>query len=486
VPQIQAFAIVAANRGRFGLDDLDPAPPFDFGEIAVPPDTPLRLVARAAGVSIGVLRDYNPGLLRDRTPPDGSDTLVSVPADRVTAALAAFPSLYARETEKLAAASASAAASAPAASASASASAKAPEPPSDRFTVAGGVVVERRAAEGPDASVSARVEIVGRGAPRPGDAFDVAPIAARPGELDAALGRAAQAVHALVTDGGGAAVEARRRAGDPIRQRLAKAPYGAAWLSLGDRLFGPGHPLEGTELVSPSLPLTSVAIAEPSPAHPGALLRITVTVAGAAPRAAVAEAAERAFAGVLEGHAAVEPYPREDRIDLDQAVPSTRVVFGWVAPSESEAERAALRLAILALAHNEVGKVAHALVADTHVAVHVRGFLDLGERAGVAAFEVVPAVLHTEADVVRETDAALAAFALTPVELAAVKAQLRARLQGEEARAGTAGEARDAALARLTRVRELSEAMSGEELSALVKRVFTPDHRVVVITRPRG
>ncbi|MEO7332177.1 MAG: lytic transglycosylase domain-containing protein, partial [Minicystis sp.] len=97
VPQIQAFAIVAANRGRFGLDALDVAAPFDFGEIAVPAGTPLRVVARAAGVSIAVLRDYNPDLLRDVIPSEGGDALVVVPADRVAQALAAFPALHARE-----------------------------------------------------------------------------------------------------------------------------------------------------------------------------------------------------------------------------------------------------------------------------------------------------------------------------------------------------------------------------------------------------
>ncbi len=491
VPQIQAFAIVAANRGRFGLDDLDPAAPLDFGEIAVPPNTPLRLVARAAGISIALVRDYNPGLLRDRTPPDGGDTLVSLPADRVAAALAAFPTLYARESERLAAASASASAAsanagAPPASASAAASAKPSEPPSDRFTIAGGVVIERRAAEGSDASVTARVEILERGAPAPGAAFDVPPIPARSGDLPAALGRAAQAVHALVTDGGEAAVAARRRAGDPTRQRLAKTPYGTAWIALGDRLFGPGSPLAGTVLASPALPLTSVAIADTARPGPGGRLRITVTVTSPAPRAAVADAAERAFSGVLEGRATVAPYPRDDRIDLDEPVPSPRVVFGWLTPVTGEPERAALRLAVLALAHNEVGKVARALVTDTHVAVHVRGFLDLGDRAAVAAVEVVPAVLHTEADVERETAAALDAFTLTPAELAAVKTQLRARLQAEEKHAGSAAEPRDAALARLARLRDLSEAVSGDDLSALVKRVFAPGHRVIVTTRPRG
>ncbi len=489
VPQIQAFAIVAANRGRFGLDDLDPAPPFDFGEIAVPPGTPLRLVARAAGVSIAVLRDHNPGLLRDRTPPDGGDTLVCVPADRVSAALAAFPALYARENDRLAAASASAATSAsaaPSTSAAPSASASAAEPASDRFTLSSGVLVERRPAPGPEVVVALRIEVGDRGPWRTPRSFEVDPITAPATDLQTALGRAAQAAHALATDGGEAATEARRRAGEGRRQRLAHAPYGSSWLALADHLFPPGNALAGTVPASPALPLTSVAIAEvpPAPAR-----RITLTVTGPVDRAALAAAAERAFAGVLDSRAAVTLPPGEDRLTLEENVPSPRVLFGWVAPSEDEADRAALRLAILAIAHNEVGRVARALVTERRVAVHVRGFLDLGERAGVVALEVVPAVLHDVADVEREADAALAAFAErgpSAAELSAVKAQLRVRLQAEQAHAGTTAEPRDVALARLARTGERAEAVTAEELAALVKRVFVPGHRVVVITGPRG
>src|SRR5204863_3826868 len=32
IPEVQAFAIVAANRGRFGLDAVEPLEAFDFGE----------------------------------------------------------------------------------------------------------------------------------------------------------------------------------------------------------------------------------------------------------------------------------------------------------------------------------------------------------------------------------------------------------------------------------------------------------------------
>src|SRR5262249_44890824 len=91
VPQIMAFAIVAANRSRFGLDAPELGAPLEVGEIAVPAGTRPRTIPRAAGVSVAVLRDYNPQLLRDRVPPVGGDYLVALPESRVQRALAAFP-----------------------------------------------------------------------------------------------------------------------------------------------------------------------------------------------------------------------------------------------------------------------------------------------------------------------------------------------------------------------------------------------------------
>ncbi|XYI03390.1 transglycosylase SLT domain-containing protein [Sorangium sp. So ce1128] len=99
VPQIVAFAIVAANRARFGLDlpDVAPLSPLDLGEVAVPPGTRLRTIARAAGISTAVLREHNPELLRDRVPPGRVDHLVSLPADRVARAMALFPAYLEHE-----------------------------------------------------------------------------------------------------------------------------------------------------------------------------------------------------------------------------------------------------------------------------------------------------------------------------------------------------------------------------------------------------
>lgn len=395
VPQVQAFAIVAANRGRFGLDDLDPAPSFEIGEIAVPGGTPLRLVARAAGVSVAVLRDYNPDLLRDQVPP-GGEAIVDVPADRVSTAQAAFPALLAREGARLA---------------SASASASAAPPPAGT------------AAPRATASASASTSASASAPPRPSEP----PV-----------------------DRWQRAAEARRRA-------LEKMPYGSSWLALGDRLFAPGHPLAGTVLVAPTLPPQSVIFAEQ-------------------PRR-----------GGLEG-ARVGPHPREERITVIAPVPSVRVLFGWIAPDAGD-EGAAVRLAMIALAHHELGRVARALVVERHVAVHLRGILDLGERAGVVAIEAVPAVLHDIGDIEEELDRALAGFierGPTPAELEAAKAQLRSRFQASRSRAGSADEPKEAALARIQRLADRAEALTGQDLQAMVKKVFAPEHRVVVTTIPRG
>ncbi|MFT3766532.1 MAG: transglycosylase SLT domain-containing protein [Minicystis sp.] len=504
VPQVQAFAIVAANRGRFGLDDLDVPAPFEWAEIAVPPDTPLKLVARAAGVSIATLRDYNPELLRDRTPPGASDAIVYIPADKIATAITALPVLLAKEQARLAAASASASASAapsasappedkPAPSASASASAIPVVPPTDRWTLSNGVVIERRPAQTADVTIAARVDVVepGRGEPRPtGESFEISTITVPPGELTTGLERAAQAAHKLTTGGGDAAVAARRKAGEARRQALSKAPYGKAWLSLGDRLFGAGQPLGGAVLAAPVMPLQSVSIADPGTDSPAwqTPLRITVMVGGQTDRGALAIAAERAFADVLASRAAVSAPAREERIELDEPVPSPRILFGWLVPTADEGERAALRLAVIALFHEQHGRAARALLAETHVAVRVRGLLDVGPLASVATVEAAPSVLHDVAAIERELGKAIEGFAErgpSDAELGVAKEQLRARLQAARARAGAGGEPKDAALARIARTGERADAVTGEALRTLVQRAFVKGHRVIVSTVPR-
>lgn len=97
VPQIVAFAIVANNRTRFGLEAFHPDPPLELGEIAVPEGTRLRTIARAAGISTHLVREYNPELLRDRTPTYGGDYIIHLPGERIQQTLAAFPAYLEHE-----------------------------------------------------------------------------------------------------------------------------------------------------------------------------------------------------------------------------------------------------------------------------------------------------------------------------------------------------------------------------------------------------
>ena len=99
VPKIAAAAIVANNLERFGFDQVKVGRPIDAAEIAVPPGTPLKTLAKASGVSTATLRTLNPDVLGDRVPPGRGDYLVLVPPETLSRAQAALPALL--ETEPI-------------------------------------------------------------------------------------------------------------------------------------------------------------------------------------------------------------------------------------------------------------------------------------------------------------------------------------------------------------------------------------------------
>ncbi len=489
VPQIQAFAIVAANRGRFGLDDLAPAEPFEIGEIAVPAGTPLRIVSKAAGVSIEVIRDYNPDLLRAELPSSGGDLLVNVPADRVARALAAFPALLARSA---ASAQPDASAAPPVASASAAAASAppkgagaAPQIVEDRLVLPNGITVTFDGAPAGEVAIEPSVELLEptrSGVRSSGSVLHAAASRVPAADLERGLERAGAALRALIQ--GEAATSLRRAASAAQRAQIERAPYGKSWIALADHLFPEGHPLQGSLAAAPLLPLLSVVIAEPPPQ--GAI-RATVRLSFADRRAAVA-AAPRALASALDPGPSSPPFPREDRVTVIDAVPSPRVIFGWIGPPGDDASSPALRLGMLLLAHDRFGRAARALVSESHVAVHVRGSIENLPRASVAAIEIAPSVKYDVAAVEKELDRAVAAFAdqgPSAPELAEAKAQLRARLDAERARAGSPDEPKARALARIARTAAGADAVTVDEVTAVVKRFLSPAHRVIVTTQPR-
>jgi hypothetical protein len=488
VPQIQAFAIVAANRGRFGLDDLTPAEPFEIGEIAVPAGTPLRLISKAAGVSIEVIRDYNPDLLRAELPSLGGDLLVNVPADRVARALAAFPSLLARNAPSATPDAASAAPSTPptASAKVASAALATSAPKSDgSLVLPDGITLTFDGAPASEITIEPSVELfepTRTGVRATGKVLRVAPSKVPAADLERGLERAGAALRALCQGEAGAAL--RRATSASRRAQIERAPYGKSWLALSDHLFPEGHPLQGSLAAAPLLPLLSVVIAEPPPQ--GAL-RVTVHLV-AADRAIAAGLAPRALASALERGPVSPVFPREDHLAVSEPVPSPRVLFGWIGPPGDDASSPALRLGMLLLAHDRFGRAARALVSESHVAVHVRGSIENLPRASVVAIEIAPSVKYDVAACEKELDRVLVAFAdqgPTAAELGEAKAQLRARLDVERAHAGTPEEPKALALARIARTAARAESATESEIAAVVKRILSPAHRVVISTEPR-
>jgi len=68
VPELLAAILVGHNPERYGLQ-LVPLPPFVFETVDVDKMTSLSVLARYAGTETDVLKDLNPELLRDSTPP---------------------------------------------------------------------------------------------------------------------------------------------------------------------------------------------------------------------------------------------------------------------------------------------------------------------------------------------------------------------------------------------------------------------------------
>jgi soluble lytic murein transglycosylase-like protein len=76
VPKFVAAAIIARQPERYGFEEISYEEPMEYDEVTI--NQPLRLetVARLANTQIDVIKELNPALLRDFTPPmDGGFTL---------------------------------------------------------------------------------------------------------------------------------------------------------------------------------------------------------------------------------------------------------------------------------------------------------------------------------------------------------------------------------------------------------------------------
>ena len=83
--RFMAVAIIAHQPERYGLEPVNYTEPESFRVLEIKGGTTLSEVARRTGVSVSVLRDYNPAILHDRVPP-GPDYELRLPlAERADA-----------------------------------------------------------------------------------------------------------------------------------------------------------------------------------------------------------------------------------------------------------------------------------------------------------------------------------------------------------------------------------------------------------------
>lgn len=93
VPKLLAATMIAKEPGRYGFTVPTPTESFPSDSLVVPGATGLDVVARLAGVPLGVIRELNPQYLRATTPP-GRASVIRLPAgtmESVTTAYADLP-----------------------------------------------------------------------------------------------------------------------------------------------------------------------------------------------------------------------------------------------------------------------------------------------------------------------------------------------------------------------------------------------------------
>lgn len=93
VPKLIAAALVGKDPARYGIE-VRSVEPWTFDSVRVDANVSFAAVAKAAGIAVDTLRDYNPQYLRGMTPPSGNAVWLRVPVgstEQFDAAFAAMP-----------------------------------------------------------------------------------------------------------------------------------------------------------------------------------------------------------------------------------------------------------------------------------------------------------------------------------------------------------------------------------------------------------
>ncbi|HXG53257.1 MAG TPA: transglycosylase SLT domain-containing protein [candidate division Zixibacteria bacterium] len=95
VPKFVAVAMIAADPAKYGIRDIEYEPPLEYREVEIDEPMSLATLAAMAETTVAELRELNPSLLHDLTPPDPSGFRIKIP----TGSAAAFARAYRRHQE---------------------------------------------------------------------------------------------------------------------------------------------------------------------------------------------------------------------------------------------------------------------------------------------------------------------------------------------------------------------------------------------------
>lgn len=93
VPLIYAAAIISKDPERYGFHNIEPEPEVTWEEIEIDKCLELKVVAKELGCSVQELKDLNPELLRNYTPPNDKNYKLKIPVGSKPKFLAAYDNM---------------------------------------------------------------------------------------------------------------------------------------------------------------------------------------------------------------------------------------------------------------------------------------------------------------------------------------------------------------------------------------------------------
>lgn len=499
VPQIHGFSIVAHNRELLGLDNIEELTPLRFAEVAIAEGTRLAPIARAAGVPIATLQEYNPNLLADRLPTGLGDVVVNIPPESLAQCIAALPALRARDEDakltsrpggavKASSKDQTASTKDGASSDGTSGASKAPLPrprPSStaKMTKEGGIalsnglVVELATSESPNVEVTASIEVTDptKVHARLGEPIALSTQTVRPSELrDALVQVGVELRQHLLGDG---ATRLRTALASDRKKFYAKTGFLDEFTMLSDRLFTEGHPLHGVLLVGPTEPADDMFL----DVEPTWALKTRIVVKGPYDADDIEGAVEAAFGDVLvPGRAAALPSPTRGAVSNG----APHVLVGWASQPLTVDNEAASRLAFLLACHDRFGKLRSAIKGGGETRVLCS--LETAPLGTASWFFVQPAAPLDVAGAESALDKAVQALvtaAPTDDDLAIARQALRVELAKERDSAGVRMIPGHWVQTENDRILAGLDAVEAEDVLRAAKRLFNKDHQAVVVSQ---